>query len=575
MAENPAASSVTNSRAARWTSLLVAVAAATVALAPLMVAGNVAGHDIHYHISWWMDAARQWREGTLYPRWYGGAYHGFGDATFLVYPPISWMLGAALSALFPWTAVPGILAWLALTLGGLAMFRLAREWLEDRQSCWAAALYVVNPYNLLVVYHRAAYAELLAAAVFPLVVLFALRLARPAEKNTEDKVDSGKSARSIVPLALTLAAISLTNVPAAVITSYSVALLLAVQAVRSRSAAPLVRGAFAGALGFALAGVFVVPAAWEQSWVQMRQQLVTGMGPLDNFLFTYTGNPYHHDNFNFLVSGVSCVLLPMVAVAFTGALRAARRAAAPSMEALVPLLGLAIACGGLLWSASAPVWRTLPRIEYVQFPWRGLFVLNAALVFAIVAAAPRDRTWHAWGAGTGVAWLLLGTVILLLTPWDTEGVTEFIATNQAGGDYRTIAAFAPMGARLDNVRNGEAALLPSGTGSIPPDARLTAEPSRTEERLFSVESSAPVKIEVGVFCYPAWRAEVNGRRVELEIKSETGEMIVPVQAGRSRVRVYFARTTDRTAGAAVSLCGIAILMGLVWFERRPGRALDR
>lgn len=538
--------------------------AASAALSPLVLFGNVAGHDINVHVSWWMDAARQWREGTVYPRWYSGAYHGFGDATFIVYPPVSWMLGAALGSLFPWPAVPGIFCWLALTLGGLAMFRLAREWLGERPSYWAAALYVTNPYALLVVYHRSAYAELLAAAVFPLVLLFTLHLARPAAAKT----DSGPTPRSIVRLALALAAISLTNAPAAVITGYSVALLLTVEAVRRRAAAPLVRGALAGALGFALAGVYLVPAAYEQHWVQMREQIVLGMGPHANFLFTYTGDAAHHDNFNLLVSALSCVLLLMAAVAFFGAFWAAHRSVAPSLEALVPLFCLAITASGLLWSASAPVWRMLPRMELVHFPWRWLLVLNVALVFAMVAAAPRERVWHASGVGTGVVWLLLGTVVLFLAPWQAEGATEFTAMNPAGGGNPALPAFAPIGARVDNLRPGEPDLLPSGTGSIPPDARLAVEQAKTEERLFSVESSAPVKIEAGLFYYPAWQADVNGSRVALEMNPETGEMIVPVPAGHTRVRLFLARTPDRTAGGVLSLAAFALVAVMAFAGRR-------
>ena len=56
------------------------------------------------------------------------------------------------------------------------MFALARRWLDRRDAIFAAALYTVNPYYIVIIYWRSAYAELLAGALIPLLLLYALRL---------------------------------------------------------------------------------------------------------------------------------------------------------------------------------------------------------------------------------------------------------------------------------------------------------------------------------------------------------------------------------------------------------------
>jgi len=83
-------------------------------------------------------------------------------AAFIFYPPASWTLGALLSAIFPWVVVSEIYIWLALLAAGVSMFLLARQWLDRRDATFAAVLYAVNPYHLLIVYWRSAFAELLA-----------------------------------------------------------------------------------------------------------------------------------------------------------------------------------------------------------------------------------------------------------------------------------------------------------------------------------------------------------------------------------------------------------------------------
>ena len=143
------------------------------------------------------------------------ANHGFGEPRFIFYPPASWMLGAALGAVLPWKMVPGVYVWIVLTLAGCSMFLLARHWLPWKDAIFAAALYSANPYHLVIVYWRSAYAELLGAVLLPLLVLCVLR-------STE------KGRKIILPLTLIVAAAWLTNLPSAVMLNYSLALLLLV-----------------------------------------------------------------------------------------------------------------------------------------------------------------------------------------------------------------------------------------------------------------------------------------------------------------------------------------------------------
>src|SRR6202047_4912935 len=187
--------------------LLLIAAAAMAVVAPMLFLGNASGHDFQFHLASWLDVAGQWREGIFYPRWAEWANWGFGEPRFIFYPPASWLLGAALGSLLPWKIAPGAFIWLALVLAALTMWRLAREWLLGRQALTAGILYAVNPYHLVMVYYRSDFAELLASALFPLVVLGALRVARDGCVR-------------VPGLALAFALIWLSNAPAAVIATY-------------------------------------------------------------------------------------------------------------------------------------------------------------------------------------------------------------------------------------------------------------------------------------------------------------------------------------------------------------------
>ncbi|MFZ0294711.1 MAG: 6-pyruvoyl-tetrahydropterin synthase-related protein, partial [Candidatus Sulfotelmatobacter sp.] len=156
---------------------------------------------MEFHLYSWLEVLTQWKHGIGYPRWAALANFGYGEPRFIFYPPVSWALGAGLSTVFPWIVVSDIYIWLVLVAAGASMFLLARRWLDQRDATFAAVLYAVNPYHLVIVYWRSAFAELLAACLLPLLVLVLLR------------AEEGR-ARGTIWLALVLAASWLVNAPA-------------------------------------------------------------------------------------------------------------------------------------------------------------------------------------------------------------------------------------------------------------------------------------------------------------------------------------------------------------------------
>jgi len=529
--------------------LLLVAAAATALLVPFVLFGNASGHDFEFHLASWMDVVHQWHQRVLYPRWAELANWGYGEPRFIFYPPASWLLGAALSLLLPWPAVPGAFYWICMVSGGVCMFRLAREWLPEKAAMLAALIYAVNPYHQLHVYWRSDFAELLASAIFPLVVLYTLR--------------TGKGeAGAAWWLAGLFGATWLMNAPAAVVVTYSVALLLAVTAVERRSWRGLLLGGGAMALGFALAAFYILPAAYEQTWVNIGEVLASGLRPSDNFLFTRTNDP-EHTWFNFRASIIAVSEMLVTALMLIPARRLRER-----RDAWWPLVALLGASAVLMLRVSALAWRFLPELHFVQFPWRWLLALNIVLPLLIAAVAARSRPALVW---IGCALVLAGCAVRLghHAWWDSDGVHDlYQAILVQGKGYFGTDEYGVRGSDHYDLDARAARITVLPVGNVAPQVQVHVERWRSERKAFTVRSEQPVTVVLRLMTYPAWKVSVNGQPASAQARPNTKEMAIEVPPGTSRVEVRFTRTADRTLGGAISITAVVLWLLLAFLQHR-------
>lgn len=527
---------------------LLIVTAAFAVVVPFFFLGNPSGHDFEFHVFSWMEVVQQWKQGIIYPRWASMAHWGYGEARFLFYPPTSWNLGAALGALLPWKMVSGTYVWIALSASGFSMFLLARRWLGRADTLFAAVLYAVNPYHLVIVYWRSALAELLAGCLLPLLLLFILR----AEQEGR---------RVILPLSLIVAAAWLTNAPSAVMVNYSLALLVVTVAIVRRDGRVLVYGVVVVVLGAALAGFYLVPTAYEEKWINLGQVLAPGVRPLDNFLFTNIPDA-EHNRFNLLVSmiGAAEMIVAAGAVVLSGSKRQERSSLWWTLCAWAGAIAL------LTWRFTYVLWEHLPELRFVQLPWRWLLCLNAAFALLVPLAFRR------WITRLLLCGMLLGLVWTVWHRvqqpwWDTAA--DFEEMHDAFEDttgYEGTDEYVPAGVDPYEL-NKNAPLVSAVSGA---QAGIQVTEWSAQSKVFSAKVNRPEELRLKLFNYPAWKVEVNGRKIAALANEVTGEIVVPIPPGLSQVRVTFIETRDRIAGDAVSI--LALLVVVLWTMWERSRA---
>ena len=159
----------------RWAGPAVILVAAALAVAPQLLHGNSCGHDFDFHLVSWMDAQQGWRWGIPYPHWTSSANFGAGEPRFVFYPPLTWMLGAAMGLMMPWQLVPIALTFLLLAGTGLATRTLALECMEDSAATLAGCAAMFSGYALFTAYERSAFGELAGGIWIPLLLLSLMR----------------------------------------------------------------------------------------------------------------------------------------------------------------------------------------------------------------------------------------------------------------------------------------------------------------------------------------------------------------------------------------------------------------
>jgi 6-pyruvoyl-tetrahydropterin synthase related domain len=529
--------------------LLIVMATAFLLILPFFFLGNPSGHDFEFHVNSWMEVLGQWKHGILYPRWAALAQYGYGEARFIFYPPASWTLGAALGALLRWKAVPGAYVWLAVTLSGCSMFLLARRWLDRRDAIFAAALYAANPYYIVIVYWRSAFAELLAGALLPLLLLYVLRLEEEPE--------------AVIPLTLIVTAAWLTNIPAAVMVNYSLVLLIVILAILKRSPRVLLRGARAVLLGAALATFFLVPAAYEQRWVNIAEVLSPGVRPQDNFLFVKI-NDADHNRFNVLISLVASAEMIVLAIAVF--LSRSWRRRQPHLW--WTLFGWALLAMLLNFSFTSFLWGHLPELRYVQLPWRWLLCVNVAFAFFVTMASRR------WIVRSLICVAMFAVLTFVWhraqTPW-WEAAADFgemFEHHRSGAGYEGTDEYVPVGADPYEIKQDAPRVALGDDGvALGQVQQIQIQRWSAESKVFTAQVERPTQLVLRLFNYPAWRVAVNGRIVATSTREVTGQMLIPVQAGENRVQITFTRTWDRTLGAIIS--GVtALFLGAIIVLRR-------
>jgi hypothetical protein len=532
--------------------------------------GPPLGHSLPNNLVWLtsFDAAI-WR-GEIYPRWLPELWFGSGSPDFFFYGPLPFWISSILGHTVCWTCdVNGVLTTgglIILAMSGLTYFIFARRFFSKEWALVAAGLYMVLPYHLSMDWGlRQALGEFAAIAVMPLIAYFLMGLFK-AERFAG------------IGFALSLLALILCHLPSVVIC----ALLFLPMALyygfaktsnSSESVWFLSKCACYGLIGLGLSALYWLPAftllpevASQTLWVNYYDW---------SHWMLFDGQPKFNEAMIMLLQ----IWLVIATVLTVGFIYKFREKNEKAVWAIAPLVVGWIFMTPISWL----LWKSLPFLQAIQFPWRFMMVAEFGLPLVVAALIPKTRN--------ALIAVCVGLIVLAgvngyfghrlaqLIGTPSTIVDGMMADHLSAWEYLPKTAYAP----IEKITKGRRDALRADWSANPSEfAAVVASPVDTKTSLQSlssrhlivdVDAAAPTHLIVHQFYWHLWQAHdvATGQEIKLSAEPKFGLIAFDVAAGKSKVALNLAYSWTEKIGFAISALSAALLVSIVLLLHRKSR----
>jgi len=541
--------------------------------------------------------------GIAYPRWLPDTYHGYGSPLFHFYGPLPYYITEVfVLAGFQIHTSLKIALVLALILSGLGIYLFCRDFAGHHISFIAGIAYMLAPYHLVDMVVRHAMGEHMAFAFLPFAAWGLTGIIK------------GKASVRMAVGAIAFAAMILTHNVSAMLAAGALTLWLAVLAFYSMNWRKIVWGVLLICVALSLAAFFWVPVMMEKGLTYADESLTQGYFVYwDHFVYpqqlfslywNFGGSRKGtaDDTMSFQV-GVPHWIFVFAAFIF---LIIGFKGESKSKPLII--YGAVLFAGSVFFTlpVSEFAYKIIPLLGYIQFPWR--FLLFAAFAASICAIAveglllkyEKEKLIFLFSTLAGALIVIFYSHYTLpkanvfyleqhtfsslpLKQLDTVKTSHNIYHVWEIADLSFFRQKGEMGTSRDDYlpRTVDRAYKPGKEPMeevtwIGPESALVTWRNRGPVSLTAeVQTDYPGTLEFARFYFPGWKASLNDKPVEIAWDEKKGTILVPVDAGRSKVELTFGSTPLR-AGAGwfsfLTLLGLFAYCVLMWRKEKTDSA---
>lgn len=205
----------------------------------------------------------------------------------------------------------------------------------------------------------------------------------------------------------------------------------------------------------------------------------------------------------------------------------------------------------LMLSISIVIWRIIPPLQFIQFPWRLLSLVILTIPFLAVFVMERVSTITA----IGIVCISMFLTYSYMRPVEYQPRTDehyIYNPNFSEGTSSMGNSFSTIWTGWKETQPEKRVEVIEGTGSI---SHLI---STTTSDVFDVYAETPLELKIHRLYYPGWNVVVDNRIIPISYESD-GIIHVSVPSGSYTIESIFKETTERMTANIISICSLFVL----------------
>lgn len=502
---------------------------------PIILGGIPDLTDTQQHYQFAQTFYNSLLNGNYYPSWADQPNYGYGDVSIRFYPPLAYYLLSFFRIISGnWFDGSCLFFIFLYFLSGVGVYKWTREYFSENASLVSALAYLILPNHLIQVYLGAGLGEFTATAILPFCFLFIDRICRTGEM------------KNVFSLAFFLALLTLSHLPTIIIAAFTFSIYVLFSLKKTNLIQTFLKLSGAAILGASLSSFYWVRMITELSFVKHNSETFSSGTYLytTQFLFSYLF-PFSEisptDPFGLVNSGsIICVCIFITYLILY--LKDSSLNKPSSFRNVIIAAFFSLLMSSPL---SLPIWKALPFLQKIQFPFRWLILFLPLCVF--IVAAGFDSVIKSFKTPQRYLSLLALGVLLICLPFNyfrmmnspitfpKEFFDRVIERNKTGFSYECWwAVWTPKSNSEIGLPRPE--LLPAKF--VLHDRPFSIENWSATDRSLIVQPGSAGQAQFATMYYPHWQVTVNGQNVEVT-PSEYGMISFPVPEQESQVRVYF------------------------------------
>ncbi len=204
------------------------------------------------------------------------------------------------------------------------------------------------------------------------------------------------------------------------------------------------------------------------------------------------------------------------------------------------MVALAAASAIMMFPVSLWFWHHLPKLQFLQFPWRWLVPLGIPYAFFLASAITQARWRWIWYSALALIIAVTATAIVRDAWWDSEDIPFLEAAIRTGHGYEGTDEYAPLGCDIYDlpgaILNPESPevfektpptpllqQLASDSGRVAtlPPSQISIDKWLSEHKSFRVETSEPADARTAAAELPGVGSA--SRRCDRQSRLRTGD----------------------------------------------------